>query len=55
MVKLLPHGGKIAVFVGTFSADNAAQRLKGIDAKSKEEMTYEVGDPVGKPVRIPSM
>jgi ribose transport system substrate-binding protein len=30
MVKLLPHGGKIAVFVGTFSADNAAQRLKGI-------------------------
>ncbi len=31
MVKLLPHGGKIAVFVGTFSADNAAQRLKGIE------------------------
>jgi len=28
--KLLPNGGKIAVFVGTFSADNAAQRLKGI-------------------------
>jgi ribose transport system substrate-binding protein len=31
IVKLLPHGGKIAVFVGTFSADNAAQRLKGIE------------------------
>jgi ribose transport system substrate-binding protein len=30
IVKLLPKGGKIAVFVGTFSADNAAQRLKGI-------------------------
>ena len=30
IVKLLPRGGKIAVFVGTFSADNAAQRLKGI-------------------------
>jgi ribose transport system substrate-binding protein len=28
--KLLPNGGKIAVFVGTFSADNAAQRLKGV-------------------------
>jgi ribose transport system substrate-binding protein len=32
IVKLLPHGGKIAVFVGTFSADNAAQRLKGIES-----------------------
>jgi ribose transport system substrate-binding protein len=31
IVKLLPSGGKIAVFVGTFSADNAAQRLKGIE------------------------
>jgi len=30
MVKLLPSGGKVAVFVGTFSADNAAQRLKGV-------------------------
>ncbi|MES1204351.1 MAG: sugar-binding protein [Pseudomonadota bacterium] len=30
IVKLLPKGGKIAVFVGTFSADNASQRLKGI-------------------------
>jgi ribose transport system substrate-binding protein len=31
IVKLLPNGGKIAAFVGTFSADNAAQRLKGIE------------------------
>jgi ribose transport system substrate-binding protein len=31
IVKLLPSGGKIAVFVGTFSADNAAQREKGIE------------------------
>jgi len=31
IVKLLPNGGKIAVFVGTFSADNATQRLKGIE------------------------
>jgi ribose transport system substrate-binding protein len=30
IVKLLPQGGKMAVFVGTLSADNAAQRLKGI-------------------------
>jgi ribose transport system substrate-binding protein len=30
IVKLLPSGGKMAVFVGTLSADNAAQRLKGI-------------------------
>jgi ribose transport system substrate-binding protein len=28
--KLLPNGGKVAVFVGTFSADNASQRLNGI-------------------------
>jgi ribose transport system substrate-binding protein len=31
IVKLLPHGGNIAVFVGTFAADNAAQREKGIE------------------------
>jgi ribose transport system substrate-binding protein len=30
IVKLLPNGGKMAAFVGTLSADNAAQRLKGI-------------------------
>ena len=33
IVKLLPNGGKIAVFVGTFSADNAAQRLAGIQSQ----------------------
>jgi ribose transport system substrate-binding protein len=32
IVELLPKGGKMAVFVGTLSADNAAQRLKGIEA-----------------------
>ena len=31
IVKLLPNGGEMAVFVGTFSADNAAQRLAGIE------------------------
>jgi ribose transport system substrate-binding protein len=31
IIKLLPNGGKMAVFVGTFSADNAAQRLRGIE------------------------
>ena len=31
IVKLLPNGGKMAVFVGTLSADNAKQRLKGIE------------------------
>ena len=30
IVQLLPSGGKMAVFVGFFSADNAAERLKGI-------------------------
>jgi ribose transport system substrate-binding protein len=30
IVKLLPSGGKMAVFVGSLSADNAAQRLAGI-------------------------
>lgn len=33
--RLLPEGGKIAVFVGTFSADNAAQRFKGIEEELK--------------------
>lgn len=31
IVKLLPEGGKMAVFVGTLSADNAKQRLSGIE------------------------
>ncbi|WP_437670166.1 sugar-binding protein [Sorangium sp. So ce131] len=30
IAKLLPDGGKMAVFVGTLSADNAKQRLQGI-------------------------
>jgi ribose transport system substrate-binding protein len=32
IVKLLPNGGKMAVFVGTLSADNARERLQGIEA-----------------------
>jgi ribose transport system substrate-binding protein len=32
IVQLLPQGGKMAVFVGTLSADNAQQRLQGIQA-----------------------
>src|SRR3954471_19831098 len=35
IAKILPDGGKIAVFVGTLSADNAAQRLAGIEAAIK--------------------
>src|SRR5204863_6046936 len=35
IVKLLPKGGKIAVFVGTLAADNAAQRLAGIEEAIK--------------------
>jgi ribose transport system substrate-binding protein len=31
IVKLLPDGGKIAVFVGSLSTDNASQRLGGIE------------------------
>ena len=31
IVKLLPNGGKMAIFVGTLAADNAAQRLSGIE------------------------
>lgn len=31
IVKLLPNGGKMAVFVGTLSADNAKQRFQGIE------------------------
>ena len=36
IVKLLPDGGKIAVFVGMLSTDNAAQRLGGIAAAIKD-------------------
>ena len=35
IVKILPDGGKIAVFVGSLSTDNAAQRLGGIEAAIK--------------------
>jgi ribose transport system substrate-binding protein len=35
IVKLLPDGGKMAVFVGTFSADNARERLRGIETEIK--------------------
>ena len=34
---VLPNGGKIAVFVGTLSADNAQGRLKGIEAAIKDK------------------
>ncbi|MEN9580286.1 MAG: hypothetical protein RJA70_3295 [Pseudomonadota bacterium] len=36
IVQLLPEGGKIAVFVGTFAADNATQRLQGIEDAVKD-------------------
>jgi ribose transport system substrate-binding protein len=40
IVKLLPSGGNIAVFVGSFSADNARQRFKGIqDAVNGHNIT----------------
>lgn len=35
IVQLLPEGGKVAVFVGSLSTDNAAQRLGGIEAALK--------------------
>jgi ribose transport system substrate-binding protein len=35
IVKLLPNGGKMAVFVGTLSADNARERLRGIEEAIK--------------------
>jgi ribose transport system substrate-binding protein len=35
IVQLLPEGGKVAVFVGSLSTDNAAQRLGGIEAAIK--------------------
>jgi ribose transport system substrate-binding protein len=39
IVKLLPSGGNMAVFVGTLSADNASQRFKGIqDAVSAHKI-----------------
>ena len=36
IIKLLPEGGKMAVFVGRLSADNASQRLAGIEDAIKE-------------------
>lgn len=44
IVKLLPNGGKLAVFVGTFSADNAKQRLEGIEdvIKDHKNITIEL-------------
>jgi ribose transport system substrate-binding protein len=40
IVKLLPKGGKIAMFVGTFSADNSAERVRGIqDAIATHNVT----------------
>ena len=47
IVKLLPDGGKMAVFVGTLSADNARQRLDGIKsviAGKKIEIVAEKED-----------
>jgi ribose transport system substrate-binding protein len=37
IVKMLPDGGKMAVFVGTLSADNAKQRLSGIEDAIKDK------------------
>jgi ribose transport system substrate-binding protein len=35
IVKLLPHGGKMAVFVGRLSADNAQKRLAGVKDRTE--------------------
>jgi ribose transport system substrate-binding protein len=36
IVKILPDGGKIAIFVGSLSTDNASQRLAGVEAATKD-------------------
>ncbi len=36
ITRLLPHGGKIAIFVGSLSTANAAQRLAGVVAATHE-------------------
>lgn len=36
IVSMLPNGGKMAVFVGTLSADNAAARLAGVEDAIKD-------------------
>jgi ribose transport system substrate-binding protein len=33
--EILPNGGKIAIFVGSLSTDNASQRLAGVEAATK--------------------
>jgi len=39
IVKLLPNGGKIAVFVGTLAAENAKERLRGVqDAVAQKKI-----------------
>jgi ribose transport system substrate-binding protein len=37
IVKMLPNGGKMAIFVGTLSADNAKERLQGIEEAIKDK------------------
>jgi ribose transport system substrate-binding protein len=36
ITKILPDGGKIAIFVGSLSTDNASQRLAGVEAATKD-------------------
>lgn len=36
IAKLLPEGGKIAIFVGSLATDNASQRLAGVEAATKD-------------------
>jgi ribose transport system substrate-binding protein len=35
IVELMPDGGKMAVFVGTFSAENARERMRGVEDATK--------------------
>jgi ribose transport system substrate-binding protein len=43
IAKLFPQGGKMALFVGTFSADNARQRLDGLlKALSDAKVTFSI-------------
>jgi ribose transport system substrate-binding protein len=43
IAKLFPRGGKMAIFVGTFSADNARQRLDGLlKALSDAKVSFSI-------------
>jgi ribose transport system substrate-binding protein len=45
IVKVLPDGGKVGVFVGTIAADNARQRYKGVQDETRKNPKIQLMQP----------